>query len=241
MLYVIAAILAAVGVTLILVGKSRSKLKSAMEQTPTTLIGQLAQGQYAEIKGSASCEQPLQAPEAGTACVYYSYHLKRRERRRDSSGRTRYHWRTIDSGSSRVPFTLADSTGKVTVDPDGAKIDDAPVVVDRYVQPGEKMTEGVLKTVLQASTMLTGGHRQKIEVRAIPVGRQLYILGDVQHAAGDELRVAKGDNKFLISTKSEEQLMRSLGRQRLLFNLFGAGAIIGGIILLVLKFLGKLG
>ena len=240
MLYVIASILAAVGVTLILVGKSKSKLKSTMEQTQTTPIGQLAQGQYAEIKGSASCEQPLQAPEAGTSCVYYSYHLKRRERRRDSSGRTRYHWRTIDSGSSRVPFTLADSTGKVTVDPEGAKIDDAPVVVDRYIQPGEKMGEGVLKSVLQASTMLTGGHQQKMEVRAIPVGRELYILGDVQRGAGGELRVAKGDNKFLISTKSEEQLTKSLGLKTLLFNLFGAGVIIVGIILLVLKLLGKL-
>ena len=235
MVYAIAGILVVVGVVLIVVGTRKSALKSAIDQTMTTPIRDLMEAQHAEIKGMASCDQPLKAPYSDIPCVYYSYSLKRRERSRSSSGSTSYTWRTIDSGSSRVPFSLTDSTGTVTVDPEGADID-APMVFKGPVRPGdatESLPDGVLKTVLGAvSTLASTPHR--VEVRAVAADRQLYVLGDIQRAADRQLRVAKGENRFFISTKSEEQLLRSLGRKSLLFYILGAVMIAGGIVVLVM-------
>jgi hypothetical protein len=235
MFYAIAGVLVVVGLILIAVGKRKGGLKSVIDQTMTTAVRDLMEGQHAEIKGVASCDQPLTPPYSDIPCVYYSYKLQRRERSRSSSTSTSYTWRTIDSGSAQVPFSLTDSTGTVTVDPEGAAMD-APVVVKQPVRPGdatESLPDGPLKTVLSGLSMLAQTpHR--VEVRAVTLNRNLYVLGDVLRGADGELRVGKGDNKFLISTKSEEQLARSLGRTSMLLYVLGALMVIGGIAVLVL-------
>ena len=235
MLYAIAGILVVVGVILVAVGKRKSALKSAMDQTPTTPIGDLRELQHAETKGVASCDQPLEAPYSNVSCVYYSYTLERRERSRSSSGSTSYTWRTIDSGSAQVPFTLTDSSGSVTVDPEGAHID-APVVVKRPVKPSdpvESMPDGPLKIVLGSLSRLAATPL-RVTVRAVAADRNLYVLGDVQEGADRKLRIAKGENKFFISTRSEEQLARSLGIKALVLYSLGALLIVGGIVVLVM-------
>jgi len=235
MFYAIAGVLVLVGAILIAVGKRKGGLKSTIDQTMTTAVRDLMEGQHAEIKGVASCDQPLTPPYSDIPCVYYSYKLQRRERSRSSSGSTSYTWRTIDSGSAQVPFSLTDSTGTVTVDPVGAAMD-APMVVKRPVAPGdptEGIPEGLLKTVLSAAAVMAQTpHR--VEVRAVMLNRNLYVLGDVLRGADGELRVGKGDNKFLISTKSEEQLARGLGRTSILLYVLGGVMVIGGIVLTVL-------
>ncbi len=235
MLYAIAGVLLVLGVVLIAVGKRQSAFKLTMSQTPTTPIDDLKELQHAEIKGVASCDQPLEAPYSNVSCVFYSYALQRRERSRSSSGSTSYTWRTIDSGAARVPFTLTDSTGSVTVDPEGASVD-APVVVKRPVRSGdsiESLPDGPLKTVLSGVSMLaTTPHR--VTVRAVPVDRELYVLGDVQRGADRELQVAKGENKFFISTRSEEQLAKSFGRKSVLFYFLGAVFVIGAVVVLAI-------
>jgi len=222
--YIIAAGLAVVSVILVIVGVRKNALKSAMTQTPTTPIGQLAQGQRAEIKGMLSCNAALEAPYSGIPCVYYSYRLMQRERRRSSSGSSTHTWRTIDSGSARVPFTLADASGTVMVDPEGADID-APTVAKGPVRAqagAESMPGGMLGTLIQGAAMLGMTQPRKVEVRAVALNQPLYVLGNVQATPDGRPVVAKGDDKFFVSTKSEEQLAASLGRQSLIFYVVGA-------------------
>ena len=88
MLYVFAGVLAITGVILIVVGKKKSAFKSTMSMMQTKSINQLMQADYAEIKGVAACDQPLTAPYSGLSCIYYSYRLMRRERRRSSISST---------------------------------------------------------------------------------------------------------------------------------------------------------
>ena len=71
-------------------------------------------------------------------------------------------------------------------------------------------------------------------VRAVAADRNLYVLGDVQEGADRKLRIAKGENKFFISTRSEEQLARSLGIKALVLYFLGALLIVGGIVVLVM-------
>ena len=223
--YIFAAVLAAVGVILLLAAKSKSGLKGEMDTMTTSSVSGLIEGDHIEVKGVCSCEHPLSAPEADTPCVYYSYQVQRRERRRDSEGRTSHQWRTIDSGEARAPFVLTDLSGSVVVDPEGAKMD-APVLVDREIRPGEDLAGGVWGTILSGAALLAGAERQKIEVRGVAVGRDLYVLGDVLRGADGQLRVAKGEGRFFISTKSEEQLSRSLGWQTKALFIVGALLIV---------------
>lgn len=232
MFYAIAGVLAVIGVILVVVGRKKSGLKSKMEATPTTPIGSIEGGRQVELKGIAHCDQPLETPETGAPCVYYAYELKRRERRHSSSGSTQYHWRTIDSGSSRVPFTLQDTSGTVAIDPEGAKID-APKVIDRDVKPGENLEDGLLKGLISAASVL-GGSRQKILVHAVACERELYVLGYADRDPQGALKVSAGEEQFFISTKSEEQLAKSLGLQSMLFYVGGAVLMAGAITALVM-------
>jgi len=234
MFYAIAGVLAIVGVVLFVVGKKKSAFKSTIAEMPTKNIGQLMQTEYAEIKGTATCDQPVTAPYSNLPCVYYSYKLMRRERRRSSSGSSSHTWRTIDSGSSGVPFTLTDSTGSVTVDPEGADFD-APVIVKGPVKSADisqMMPEGVPKMLARMLSRL-GSAPMKVEVRGVTPGQNLYVLGDTHKAPDGRLTVAKGDNKFFITTKSEEELARSLGRISIVLYVLGAACGIGAVVALV--------
>ena len=70
MAYVVSGIFGLIGIIVILVGMGKSKLKGTVAQMSTTSIGNLVQGQYAEIKGVASCEEPLKTPDGDVPCIY---------------------------------------------------------------------------------------------------------------------------------------------------------------------------
>ena len=72
-------------------------------------------------------------------------------------------------------------------------------------------------------------------MRAVDVGESLYVLGDVRKTADGQTEIAKGENRFFISTKSEEQLLKSLGRKTILLYVLGVAFIVGGIVLLVVN------
>lgn len=219
-LYIIAAVLTIIGCALVVIGVRKGRLKSEIASTHTSSIDSIRSMDHVELKGVVSCDHPLEAPGYEPPCVYYKYSIKRRERRNSSDGKTTYQWKTIDSGSNRTPFTLTDSTGSVRIDPADADLD-APKVAERYIEPGEKvaeMPEGALKTVLTAASALGMGEREKIEVRALPITCSLYILGDVQTGGDGALTIAKGDGRFFISTKSEEQLERGFSRELIAYQ-----------------------
>ena len=228
---VIAVVLLAIGAVLIIVGRNKGGLKSEIGSMPTTSIKDLKDGQYAEIKGVASCDHPLRVPGSDMPSVYYSYEVKRHEHHTDSSGHTSSSWHTVDKGSSRVPFRLTDSTGTVVIDPQDAEFD-APKVVDRRMGPEEDLSQGVLRTAVKAATLLMGID-QKIEAHAVTTDRDLYVLGNVQRGPDNTPRIVKGDKKFFISTKSEEQLSGSLGRQSIIYYAIGGVLAVGAIVVLV--------
>ena len=132
---IFSGVLGGIGVLLYYIGTTKSKLKKVIEETQTSSIGTLAPGNFVELKGTVQTGSPLTAPDVGTPCIYYSYAIKRRERSYSSRGSTTYRWRTINSGRNSIPFTLTDETGTIMIDPQGARFD-APVVADRYLEPG---------------------------------------------------------------------------------------------------------
>ena len=229
---IVGGILLVVGVVLILVARSRGKLKAQMDAMETVPVAELREATHAELKGVAACDAPITPPECEVGCVHYSYEIERRERRKTSSGSTSYTWRTVDSGRAEVPFTLTDPGGSVVIDPEGADFD-APVLIQRELPPGRRMEGGVLKAVVGAVGALSG-QRERIVVRGVTPGQELYVLGDVMRGADGALRVAKGDNRFFISTKSEEQLKGRLGLQAFWLALAGWALGIAGLVALII-------
>ncbi|MEX2214517.1 MAG: GIDE domain-containing protein [Phycisphaeraceae bacterium] len=237
MFYAIGGIVLVIGLIVLLVGISKGKLLATMTQMPTSDIGKLQGGSHVEIKGIADADAPLTAPGSDIACVYYEYEVQRRERVRDSDGKEKEEWRTIDSGTSGSTFVVTDATGSVNVEPRGAKMD-CPVVADRYLNERDS-GGGVMGSILGALASFTP-NREKIRTRAIAVGQALYILGNVV-ADGGSLRVTKGAGKFFISTRSEEQLTGSLGWQSKLMKAIGAVMLAGGATLIILAAMGVVG
>src|SRR3712207_1785691 len=119
--------------------RNRAKQKAAlMGQTETSNasdVSGLAPGTLVEVKGTLRCEEPLTSEMAGERCAYYSSKVVREYRESDYDD-------DDDVGSDRrsevvahneqfAPFTVADSTGSVAVNAEGAEVD-ARQVVNRF-------------------------------------------------------------------------------------------------------------
>lgn len=236
-LYIGAAVCAVIAVVLVIVAIKRGQTLNEVASTQTTPAGQASEGQRVELKGVAKCESPLDAPYTKTPCVYYTYSLKQRERKR-SGDRERYRWRTIDSGSSSVPFWLVDNSGAIAVRPDGATFE-TRTFADQYVRPGDsgaidKMEDGMLKQIAGAAAAIGGmAIRQKVHVAGVAVNEPVYVLGEVRSDGQGNKWVVESEEPLLISSRSEEELLRSYGRQRLGMFL-GAALMVAAAIGLVL-------
>jgi len=86
-----------------------------VEDTPTSLVRSAAQG-YVRLEGSAQLMpgEPVLAPLSRRPCVWWRYRIEERDRRN--------RWQRLETDISSAHFELADATGVVLVDPDGAEL-----------------------------------------------------------------------------------------------------------------------
>jgi hypothetical protein len=229
----IVLLLAAVG--LYLGSRSQKKRLGEMSATQTSSAAELAElaaavakdigpgsfNQIAEVKGRIECSAPLVSELSQTSCVYYSMSVTREyeetywERDADDHQvqRTRRGSESMSSNVRKVPFLVRDSSGTIEVDPEGAKIFDEKVFSE--FQQGEARGDGFrfggFSFNPSSFAALSGGRRTigyRFEESAIPVGRDIYVLGEAVDSGG-RLRVCKPGTKgasFIVSLKSEEQL-----------------------------------
>ncbi len=187
-----------------------------IQDTPTTKTAAVAAG-LNELKGAARCAGPLRSPLAGSVCVYFSASIEEEWRRTETyeengqtKTRTTTGWDTMWSSSEHVRFELEDDTGRVWVDPDGASM----------------MVEGVLSETGGPEHRLYGlgggrhpagsTGRRRFSESALPVDAAVYLLGPARLPDGRSRPeiggAADGDkDTYLISTKSEEQLVKGYG------------------------------
>jgi len=226
--------LAAVAVILFFVGRSQGNkaLDIAATETSTAaglateaadVAGEIGAGSYtkvAELKGVVECGSPLTAEMSGTACVWYRSTVTREYEEsyteRDSDGKTRTGTRrgseTVSANERRTPFLVRDESGAVEVDPEGAPVEGIKVLSTfEHGDRGSSLSVGGFHLSLGA---LGGGRRTigyRLEEFALPLGARVYVLGEARDDSG-RLRVAKPTAKggrFLITVKSEEQLLKS--------------------------------
>ena len=239
-LLLFAVIFLVAGIALLYV-RNRNKQKAAlMGQTETSGasdVSGLAPGTLVEVKGTLRCEEPLTSEMAGERCAYYSSKVIREYMERD--------YDDDDVGSDRrsevvaqneqfAPFTVEDATGSVAVNAEGAEVD-AREVINRF----ERNTGGDGSSIsLGGATIHLGGGERTLGYRytetILPVDVPVYVLGTVQQGGGIGTPSGDEGHRFVVSHRSEEALGQSLGKTVLWLGVGAIGAIVVGVILLVI-------
>jgi hypothetical protein len=211
--------------------------KRLIEDIPTSTVRSIAMG-LVEVNGQAFPfkQNILRGPFIKKDCVHYKCTVEKLV----SSGKSS-HWELINTEEKGDYFYLQDDTGKVLVKVSGAEY---KVPADFELLTGGILHEGLpdsLKEYLEADGIKTKdilgfSFSFRFMEYDIEVGDKLYLLGtagknpfddpylfeaDVEH-----VMIQKGDNndKFIISEKSEKEILTELTTNSLL-GIFGGGAL----------------
>src|SRR5215204_7512341 len=226
--------------------RNRTKQKSAiMGQTETSNasdVAGIAPGTLVEVKGTLRCDEPLTSEMAEKTCAYYSSTVTREYLRPD------YDDDDNDVGSDRrteiiaqnvqfAPFVVEDDSGSVPVDAEGAEVD-ARQVMNRFDR--NTGNEGTFS--LGGVSINLGGGERTIGYRytesILPVDEPVYVLGAVQEGGGiGAPQSGEEGHRFVVSHRSEEALGQSLGQTVLWLGVGGVGALVLGLVLLVIGIL----
>lgn len=209
----------------------------------------------AEVKGKIKCDNPLKSELAQISCVHYSMRVTRKWEEKywdtDSEGRqvqkTRSGTDTVASNTRSVPFEVEDSSGRIKIEPSGAQLITEKVF--SQFQPGElrgtSVTIGGFSLNL-GGISISGGRRTigySYEEQAIPVERDVYILGEAADSSGtvQMQKPSEKDKKYIISLKSEEELSQSIKGAMTGFMVGSVISALGGITLIILNVVGVFG
>ena len=212
-------------------------------------IGGGAFSRVAELKGRAVAVEALRAEYSGTECVWYECTATRlwEEEDRDAgregggSGGMRQGSDVVSTVRREPPFRLEDATGGVLVDPRGATVE-AEKTWSRFEPAAGRGTLRIGSVEFDlgahhggAGSRRTTGYR--FEETCIPSGRELYVLGEASDEGG-ELRVRKpAKGRFLVSTRGEEEILRSARRATIGFRVAASVAFVAAAALAAFGFL----
>ena len=122
---------------------------------------------------------------------------------------------------------------------EGAEVD-AKEVVDRF----ERHTGGRSVTVAGVTLNLGGGERtigfRHVE-SILPVDAPVYVLGAVLGDGSIGATDPEGENRFVVSHRSEEALTRQLGKDARLLGLIAAGLAALGLVFAAVGLAGATG
>lgn len=227
-----------VGVILIAWGAYKTYRRRVMAATPTIGAGDVAavadrdREVRVEVAGSAvpGPGGPLTAPLSGTPCVWYRTAIVRSyETWEEDDGERRLVTRTnvIHDQHSTEPFLISDVSGRVPLYPGDQRPDGAERVLNQ-----EEFALGPLAQRAGAAGVyglgsgpgMTKGHRY--EEWVIRTGTNLYVLGAVRASEGIAIRKPRS-SPFIISTRSEEELDRSMRVKSIVGFTLGTIVLIG--------------
>ncbi len=227
-----------------------SALRSLIDEVRKELGGGPSEWRDAvELKGHVGCERPIQAEMSGQPAVVVRGSVVREveelREEEDSDGNVTSRWvsrtETVNNTSLETPFWLDDGTGKIDVRPGGASFT-LQKVVDRFepaaqVQRGASITFGSFSFQAPAlshrSSYRVKGYRFTEEI--LPVGAKIYALGEVSDTNdGTALHKPQDKSKaFLLSTKSEEEMVGAAESQAKWMKIGGIAAIGLGVVLII--------
>lgn len=259
-MYIVSAALAVISVILFVSAGKKKNLVSDMKGTITSSsaeitdlaksvgqeIGTGSFSQKVELTGRVKCSQPLVSEMAEKQCVWYKATVHREYEEtiteKDSEGRTKTRTQRgselLTSNERHAEFELEDESGRIAINPAGAKIEGERVV--NSFEPGEQnMSVGFGRFSFAIGRPSTGRRTlgYKLEEWAIELDRNIYVLGEARDDSG-RLTVAKPGEKgsrYIISTKSKEDIVKAASKSGKTMSTISLVLIIGAIALAALK------
>lgn len=204
-------------------------------------VGAGSFSQRCEVVGTAEPGPAgvIKAPESGADAVWHRTTVTRhfRERQRvQRDGKTVDEWvsrsETVSDLTSEAPFAVRDDSGTVLVAPAGADVDAPERVVDRSERQAD--ASSAAGAVLDALLDTDDRRDQRLEHEEwiIRPGARLYVHGEVSDHSG-QLTFAEGEGRFLISTRSEQDIVRGKETGARWAMIGGLAAAVLGVALLV--------
>ncbi len=186
-----------------------------------------------EVKGTAETDAPLESPLAKSRCVWHRHEVKEHwrkttvERDKDGKPRTKTEtgWTTVGGATSADAFYVRDDTGAVLLRPEGADVEAVPTL-DRTCRPEDPMYYGLGP----ASAVEHSTHERRFTERVVPLHAPLYVVGQAREredVVAPEIAADKRAPLFLVSTRTEEQVGRSLTGLTWAAGLLGLGLAAG--------------
>jgi hypothetical protein len=218
--------------------RSQRKRLGTLASTETVACNAVVEGQVCEVVGHAQPYdgKPLEGPASGRPCVWFRHQVTQHweEWERDSDGDRRRESRSRvieDKTSDDEVFVLRDKAGQVFVNPQEADVDD-PVKSFSERRDVDNFRGGALDVLLSS---LDSKMDEELEVEEwiIPVDEELYVRGKPYKAEIGLVMVNPDDGHYLISTRSEEQLVGAAKRWQLIATIAGAVAAVAGVALIV--------
>lgn len=180
-------------------------------------------GRQVEIKGIIRAQELLTAEMSHQPCVWYDTQTKMKIRRaeyRNGKRRVSTTTETLSRNTEFKRFWVEDATGRILVMPEGAEVEGVPAI--RRNEPVGSDSEGLF------SFLGIGEPREKIianiyEEDILPPDQSVYVLGELSSGSGEPfirrpLQASAEDRAFLISVKSEEEIIKK-HRQRVYLSL----------------------
>jgi len=244
----------------VFVGRSQAARANAAKGTETLScadINALSSGVSAEVGGGEfrqRCEVvgqaapgeggTIRAPHSGADVVWHHSTVRHQywemqeqvvdgQRRRNRVERSE----VVSNITSAQPFMVDDGTGAVAVAPDGADVDHPERVLDRFdphveSQPLPSGLMGLVGSVLRSGAS-SGTLGFEYEEWVIRPGARLYVHGEVSDASG-RVAFAKPDKgRYIISTRSEEQIVGSAERGATIARVITGVLAVAGVALVV--------
>ncbi len=250
--YIAASALSVSGAAIFFYGFKKLKKCHLIKDTPTSKIRSIAMG-LVEISGNAWLDKYLSSPFSGSKCVYYRFETKeyRAHTSTDSKGHTRttYSWDTIDSGEKRSFFYARDDTGSVLIDPKSAEMNIGVKKIflqksgfrfsnlkSLFTKQGKTSSSSSLIELAPNEDIYTGvvGDRKHYEY-FIGENDLIYILGTASVGPKSNHVIKQGDieKTFIISSKSEKELLKSTAWQSIGLFVLGGIMIVAGMLIFI--------
>lgn len=203
---------------------------------------------YVELKGSVVCSQPIHTPFSERDVAFCASKLsavsQREEHYQDEDGNMRVRMRrdedvlTSETSADELNFKDSSSDISVVLDIKNGCSFDIPETLDRFEHTGNLSHYAYFRHFPTHSRANLLGYR--MQEKTIALDQPLYVLGEAYEESGS-IHIGKPAEKgkaFVVSTKSEDQMVGKYESQAKMALFCGMAAIAAGVILLVMKLLG---
>lgn len=232
------------------VQSARSATAQELHQISSAIAQDIGSGSwqdYVKVYGEIVCDTPIRSQVKKVDCVYYTTKVTREYEetviKKDDQGRkkkeTERHSEVVSKSERSTPFWIVDSSGKIKVHPDNAKIETVEILSEFRPESHRGSTISFGGFSFSTRTQHNRKGRTlgyKYEEAILPISREALVIGMATDLTSVATVREPSDKKqqFIISLKTERELTKSVTRtvKQLFYAMLGClcvGAFLFGV------------